>query len=339
MSLHDWHKIFDDLNGPVQSYVIEPNVKPAECVLKIDDTNFELNIAWEETDTSFYSKLLDSIDFDLVFPYVIKINVCLRSNVDKFVSNGMAKMSATKKSTDRKKTIHKTPIKTLHKKSKNSTKTSMVIANGALPNSIKLKECCVRLPLLQFDENGDVIQNRKKRKHSELSSASHFAKGDSNELDEPTELFMCPSSSTPFVRAIDVGLKRIASDVHGTFKKIDKRISSRLTTTPRSSHERKSGGAHQFNPRIRLLKMPDSVGKLNTSKKSKRKNTDKKIAKSKTKKAANKQVKAKVQLLVNESDLFQTPTPKRKSKKTTAKVSKIIPPTPYPIAVIKVEEW
>lgn len=337
MSLHDWYQIFDDLSEPMQKYIINPNVQPVAYKRKIDDTNFELNITWDELDATFYSKLLQSIDFNCVFPYVIKVNVSLRSNIDQFAAINVPVKTPIRRTTaaDRKKAPKR--------ESARLNGSQAVITNG-VPHerSFEIKDCCVRLPMLRFDENGQVIQNgvRNKRKHSSIiDDETTSVRITSNQREVKNDIFMCSSSSTPFVRNINVALKQIEKDVRVTFVKSEKRTTNRLTTTPRSSQERKAGS--QFNPRIRLLRMPDD---MDTSKSSKAKNTTgKKASKAnaKVKKVSSKKLKPKARSVTNESELFETPAKIKKVKKAKpAKKAKCITmPGPIPIDNVKLEEW
>lgn len=315
-----WHKILDDLSDSVDSYVKNPFRQPTESIRQIANTNFQLHIQWMDMEASFYSKLLSSIDFDLVFPFVIKVNVSLRSNVDEFVPVATAKSPVRKKTAERKKTADKSP-----------QVLGVPLANGYSSDSIKLKECCVRLPIMHFDENGELIQNhdgnkRNKRKHSSIvSDEMQPMKLTPKIRDGSNDLFMCSSSSTPFVRNFGVALKQIENEVRGTFDnvggkaghKVAKRLTNRLTTTPRTSNDRKSGS--HFNPRIRLLKMPENVNR--PSKKLKQKNTGKKQTKGKAKATTIKRLKPKAQSVANETELFENPDdkPTAKVKKTTTK--------------------
>lgn len=335
MTLNDWHKILDDLTEPVKGYVENPCRQPSETVKQIDNTNLELHIQWTNMDASVYSKLL-SIDFDLVFPFVIKVRVGLRSNLDKFIPSSPTKTPIRKKISQRKKTIEKSPQKSIGS-----------LANDDSGKSIQLKECCVRIPLLEFDENGEVIQNhimRYKRKHSSiLTDEIQPVKNTPKPNDQSNDLFMCTSSSTPLVRNFGVALKQIQNEVRGAFRrgsteKQVKRLTNRLTTTPRTSNDRKSGS--QFNPRIRLLKLPENVSRLNKSKKLKQKNTGKKTGK--TKSTTIKKPKPKAKSVANESELFENPIEIQKTKKTTTKAngkkSASPAPAPVPQTIVKVEE-
>lgn len=380
MSLNDWIQIFDGLNESVQNYVKKPNKRPAAAVRRIDDTNFELNVEWIELDEQFYSKLLTSIDFNKVFPFVIKLKVIMRSNIDKYVPIepvvSVASVASVKSVTSVESVTSVTKKKTLDKpaaakkskldKSLSTTKKSLnkskiadksrenlqvSLFNGVQDSPIELKECsvrlpllrklpmelkecCVRLPLLEFDENGQVIQNinnnnnnkpgvirKNKRKYSsidcdvvrteQITSARHEA-----------SIFMCSSSSTPFARSVDVALNRIDANISGTFRvssqKIEKRMTNRLTTTPRSSNSRK--GSSQFNPRIRLLKMPEDISQSGTPKKTAKKNTGKKTVKPKSK-AIKKTPKVKVRSIQNESELFEIPKIPEKKATEIPKIS------------------
>lgn len=328
MSLHDWHQIFEHLSEPIEKYAEDSHVKPAPTKCKIADTNFQLDISWARLDTSFYSKLLNTLDFSCVFPYVIKVNVTLRSNIDKFFADESNKLPIQHTPAKERRIVSK-------KRSNKLNSPQPVIENGGLNNEVELKECRVILPMLQFDENGQVISNnngiRKKRKHSSL------------ENDVPNDgVFMCSSSSTPFVRNMDVDLKQIENSVLETFAKTKKRLTNRLMATPRSSHERKMSS--QFNPRIRLLKMPDSVNRLDLSKSSKSKNmSEKRTVKvnGKVKKPSNKKLRPKVRSVTDESDLFETPTQNKKLKKTMTKTTKdksVPDPKISPSDNIKLEE-
>lgn len=372
MSLHDWHQIFNSLNTPIQQYIENPTKRPTQLQQHIGDTNFELNIAWIKMDASIYSKLFTEIDFSLVFPYVIKVLVSLRSNVDKFnravdvpiesrnhgavagSSGATEDASATEISPKRKRTPKRNVVVKLtpHEPPKP--------ANGAARMPIEMKECCVRLPVLQFDENGQVIQEQEqlqpqtqtqpgrnnKRKYSSIKNDD---KGHSLKItpiqngvgensgravicdDAPNEFhFQCSSSSTPFIQNAIAAAHNNGMDDSGSAKQKRQRMPSaqRLTlSTPVSSQERKTGST-QFNPRIRLLKMPENVSKLSISvKKAKRKHrdADKKSTKlnGKTKNASGKRVikKKKIRMVPDESQLFETPPPNRKPKKVAAGAS------------------
>lgn len=327
MSLNDWVKIFDDLNDSIQGYVNNPNIRPASSVRRIDNTNFELNITWIDMDATFYSKLLTSVDFDCAFPFMIKLKVRLRSNIDKFVaathSFATPVTKADKKTTlDRKRTADR---------SLKAVKVSLT--NGKPKTPIKIKDCCVRLPLLQFDENGELIHEEvvrnNKRKHSTMAcDIIHSINITPKNPD--SSIFMCSSSSTPFVRNSN-GKSPGVSDIAN--QKVMKRLTNRLTTTPRSSSDRKSGS--NFNPRIRLLKLPEDVSQLSSPKKSKKKNTGKKTAKSKAK-TTQKQPKSKVRSIPNESNLFETPE-NQPIRKATAKPN-TKKPTPPLNLIVKIEK-
>lgn len=383
MSLHDWHQIFATLNVPIQQYIENPTKRPAQMQQHIGDTNFELNIAWIKMDVaSIYPKLFTEIDFSLIFPYVIKVMVSLRSNIDKFngtidisneslvpvaniaaVSANAMESAAIEISPNRKRTTPKRNV--IIKLSPQEPPPSPPPAAAKIPNGvarkpIQLKECCVRLPLLQFDGNGQVIQEQQeqpqqhpvvrnnKRKHSSMTNDEkiHSIKmtpirnggGDgessgsgaicaANDSDE----FKFKCSSTPFIRnGFPVVEQNDGIDDSGSVKQ-KRRIPSafqRLTiSTPVSSQERKTGSS-QFNPRIRLLKMPENVSKLNISgKKSKRKirDTDKKATsklngkmKTGTGKRIIKKKKKQIRSVPNESQLFETPPQNRKQKKMVA---------------------
>lgn len=396
MSLNDWIQIFDGLNESVQNYVKKPNKRPAAAVRRIDDTNFELNVEWIELDEQFYSKLLTSIDFNKVFPFVIKLKVVLRSNIDKYVPiepvasvasvtsvapvasvSSVASVAsvASVLSVTKKKTLDKpaAPKKSKLDKSLSTTKKSLnkskiadqsrenlqvSLFNGIQDSPIELKECsvrlpllrkppmelkecCVRLPLLEFDENGQVIQNinnnnnnkpgvirKNKRKYSSIDCDVVRTEQVTSTRHEAS-IFMCSSSSTPFARSVDVALNRIDANVSGTFRvssqKIEKRMTNRLTTTPRSSNSRK--GSLQFNPRIRLLKLPGDISQSGTPKKNTKKNTGKKTVKSKSK-AIKKTPKVKVRSIQNESELFEIPKIPEKKAKMSGKKPTAIPKMP-----------
>lgn len=351
MSLHDWHQIFASLNTPIQQYIENPTKRPTQLQQHIGDTNFELNIAWIKTDASIYSKLFTEIDFSLVFPYVIKVMVSLRSNVDKFnrmvevpiESPNHAAVAATAAGTeDAAGATEKSPNR------KRTPKQNVIVklTSDEPPkqtNGIQLKECCVRLPVLQFDANGQVLQEQEqpetqpartnKRKYSSIkttpirnggehSGGAVICADDSNEFH-----FKCSSSSTPFIRNAIAATHNNGIDDSGSAKQKRQRMppAQRLTiSTPVSSQERKT----QFHPRIRLLKAPDNVSKLNISaKKAKRKNRDpdKKSTKinGKMKNASGKRVikKKKIRMVADESQLFETPPPNRKPKKAVAGAS------------------
>lgn len=325
MSLNDWQIILDDLSETIENYVENYTEQPVSSVRHTTDTNFELHIEWIQLDVLFYSKLLESLDFDVVLPFVMKVNVSLRSNIGKFTRASPIKSPAHDSTVQRKKSTRKTPT----------------LVNNEL-ETIKLKECCVRLPVLEFDENGEVIQRelmRKKRKHSLLQSAESHSKKDTPRGSEELmgASFMCSTTSTPFVRNIGDALKQIENDVRNTFvqplnQKVIKRLTNRLTTTPRTSNDRKTGS--QFNPRIRLLKLPE---KLNTSKKSKPKSTGKKTLKSKVK-STTKRPKVKPQSIANESELFEVQSaPKTRAKKPSGKTTDK-QPSPRIEDVVKVEK-
>lgn len=304
MSLSDWQTILDYLSEPIEDYVKNPSKKLAAATRQLINTNFELHVTWTELDASFYSKLLDFLDFDVVFPFVVKVKICLQSNIDKF---------ATLKSP-----VCNRSVVQHHKTIDDSVDA---ITNVEHDESIKIKECFVRLPQLRFDENGKVIQGliSHKRKRSSLEASKKYPlKFSPRRSDDPNELFMCSSSSTPFVKNVGVAMKQIEQDVRGIFapkhKKTVKRLTNRLTTTPRSSNDRKTGS---FNPRIRLLKLPDD---LNSSKKLKKKKngTIKKI-KLKSGTSLKKRPKVKAQSIANESELFEVPVQqKTKAKKDTS---------------------
>lgn len=319
--------ILDYLTEPIENYVKNPSIKPMPVTRQLINTNFELHVTWVDLDASFYSKLLEFLDFNSVFPFVVKVKICLQSNIDKFatISLSPARNSIVK-----------------HDK----TIDDSVVTNDASDDQIKLKDCFVRLPILQFDENGEVIQNdgtSNKRKHSSLLADKKYPlKRSPRQSDDPNELFMCSTSSTPFMKApFNVTFKQIENDVRGTFAKKHvktiKRLTNRLTTTPRTSNDRKTGS--HFHPRIRLLKLPDNI---NSPKKLKKK----KIVK--VKGATTKRPKAKAQSIANESELFEVPpeVPKpirNKAKKdtqlaeTTKKKSEDKSP-PQIDDIVKVEE-
>lgn len=362
MSLHDWHQIFISLNTPIQHYIAKPTKRPTQTKQHIGDTNFELNIAWVKMDASIYSKLFTGIDFSLVFPYVIKVRVSLRSNVDKFrdgvdvslesQAHEAVATTATAGTTDttsnRQRTLKRSAVQP-------SVQEPSKPANGPARTPIELRECCVRLPLLQFDENGQVIQapetnqqqqpppqpvRNSKRKFSSIANVSQInsmnltpiRNGGENSgfgaicAADTSHCFQASSSSTPFIRKVNGGING-----SGSAKQKRQRMppTQRLTmSTPVSSQDRKTGST-QFNPRIRLLKMPENVSKLNISaKNSKRKirGPDKKSTKinGKTKTASGKVIKKKkkkvIRVIPNESQLFETPPPppNRMSKKVVA---------------------
>lgn len=329
MSLSDWQMILDYLSEPIENYIKDPSKKLMAVTRQLINTNFELHVTWCELDASFYSKLLDFLDFDVVFPFVVKVKICLQSNIDKF---------ATLKSSAVCNRISANSFVEYHKTIDDSIEA---ITNGEHNESIKIKECFVRLPQLRFDENGRVIEgvaSSQKRKRNSLMAAKkyplkHVPRHIDEHIDDPNELFMCSSSSTPFVKNVGVATKQIEQDVRGTFaakhKKAVKRLTNRLTTTPRSSNDRKTGS---FNPRIRLLKLPDN---MNNSKKMKKK----KIAKLKS--AAGKRLKVKAQSIANETELFEVPVqPKPKIKKDppTDEQSNTVKSSPAIADAVKVEE-
>lgn len=310
MSLNDWHKILNELSELVGDYVKNPFRQPTETVRQIDNTNFELHIQWMDLDALVYSKLLPSVDFNLVFPFVIKVKVAVRSNVDEFIPDSSVRKTTPKQKT----TADKSSLRSIVSKTKDDS-----------GNSIKLRECCVRLPLLRFDENGEVIQNdviRNKRKHSSIvADESRLVKITPKIRNESNELFMLSSSSTPFARnGFDAALKTIGNEIHGSHsissQKTVKRLTNRLTTTPRTSNDRGTGS--QFIPRIRLLNMPENIIR---SKKLKPKNTNKKQKKAHTKSTSTKRLKPKAQSVANETELFEVPVENQKIKKKTKKKS------------------
>lgn len=339
------------MNAPIQQYIGNPTKRPVQIQQQIHDKNIQLNIAWMKMDATIYPKLFTEIDFSLVFPYVIKVMVTQRSNIDKFNSTidvpiespaAAATAAAIETSPNRKRTP----------KRNESVKPPLEapkMTNGLTHKPIQLKECCVRLPQLQFDENGQVIQQQHlpqivrnhKRKYSLISNDQklHSEKitpirngggsgGGAICADDTHEFkFKCSSSSTPFIRNGNITPQNdgINGD-SGSIKQKRRIPAHRLTiSTPVSSQERKTGST-QFNPRIRLLKMPDNVSKLNISikTKTKRKNrdADKKSTKlnGKIKNASSKRIiKKKIRPIPNESQLFETPIQNRKEKKVMAK--------------------
>lgn len=342
MSLNDWQIILDDLSEIIDEYVKNPSNQLILSKRHIPNTNFEMQIEWEKLDVSFYSKLLNALDYNLVFPYVMKVKVCVCSNISQFIPATEAmKTPVRKRLVQKKKTIDKS-----------IEKTPVILNNGN--ESIQIKECCVRLPVLKFDENGEVIQDnviRNKRKHSSLRSNEIPIKkvtprrsSNARHSVEPNSSFVRSNSSTPFVRNNGNALKEIENEELGSFRlsiarKPIKRLTNRLTSTPRTSNSNKSNS--QFNPRIRLLRLPE---KLDTSKKSKR-TTGKKLLKSKlrstTKRPKIKQ-KSKPKSIANESELFEMPAPpptKIKTKKTNNTPKNIdVPPTIDVEDIVKVEE-
>lgn len=347
MSLHDWHQIFDSLSVPIQQYIESPMKRPPTPMQQqIGNTNFELNIAWAKMDADIYSKLFTSIDFNLVLPYVIKVAVSLRSNIDKFIDvvdepiESPAAISDGGRSTALASNRKRTPKRknSGHSPRSPASQPSAPITNGIAHKPIKLRECCVRLPLLKFDENGQVIQqtNGERNNKRKYSAIANNQKGNPNKMtpirngrgenggaDDTHEFkFKCSSSSTPFVRnnATENGGSGINIGSDGSAKPSRRITASRMTmSTPLSSQGHKMGST-QFNPRIRLLKMPENVNKLNVSvKKSKRKD---RCVDKKSKNALGKRIiKKKIRSIPNESQLFETPPQKRKEKKTAALVS------------------
>lgn len=317
MSLGDWQVILDYLSEPIEDYVKDPSRKLTAATRQINNTNFEVQVTWAELDASFYSRLLDFLDFGAVFPFVVKVKICLQSNIDKFptqspVCNGS--------------------VVRHHQTIEHSVD---VVENGEHDESIKIKECFVRLPQLRFDENGKVIEglsvSNKRKRESSIAELRH----EPHRIDDPIEMFIGSISSTPFVSNGGGTMKQIKKDVRDTFgvkhKKTVKHLTNRLTITPRTSSDRKNGS---FNPRIRLLKMPDDV---NSSKKTKK---TKKINKDKLKSSAAKRPKLKPQSIANESELFEVPTqPKKKAKKDITTASeKTSKKKSSPPPVVKVEE-
>lgn len=328
MSLNDWHTILNDLSELVQHYVVNPFRKPNDVVRQIDGTNFELHVKWQDMDALLYSKLLSSLDFDLVFPFVMKIKVLLCSNVDKFIPNArdsIVSVPDTSPTSLSKKPAKKKAAKKMTNDTNSHSPDVSQLTNGhGIGPTIKLKECCVRLPMLQFDENGEVIQNqfvRNKRKHSSIAAdEAQPVENSPNKImrNNPNDLFVFPSSSTPLEwRSYSVALKQIENDVRETFDIPDSKAGNRLTTTPRISNDRKSS---QFNPRIRLLKLPENVNRLKKSKKQKEKDAEKKAAKAKLKaNKTTKKPKPKAQSVANESELFEKPVEQQKVKKSKTK--------------------
>ncbi|XP_031630546.1 uncharacterized protein LOC116345382 [Contarinia nasturtii] len=342
MSLNDWHQILNALHEPVEYYIQNPLRKPTAIERQIDSTNFQLQITWTDMDVAFYSKLLHSIDFNSVFPFVIDVKVFQRSNVDKFkpaivVTNINSPTAATniaspKISAEINDNTNKTVVTPVRKKTlieskktpkENIDKSTEAITSAVtkvdFKNGIRLRDCCVRLPLLQFDENGEVIQKnmvQKKRKFSEIIEKTkiHSVENSPDKFSHQNN-FMASSSSTPLVANLNKQLKRIASDVRGTFDKsrhktVKRFTNNRLTTTPRVNG--KSSG--QFFPRLRLLKAPENLKRLDTSKRSTQKSMIKKTTKTKTDKV--KRLKPKPPSITNESELFETVVePKKKIKK------------------------
>lgn len=319
MSLHDWKQIFDDLSESIQNYTANPNIQPVSSKRTIVDTNFQLDIIWAELDASFYSKLFETIDFSCVFPYVIKVYVSLRSNIDKFFSNESVKTPVRPKLTINQDALNIRESNSNQPVNKKQIyKNNNVLKENDNPEKFVLKECRVILPLLEFDENGQVIEKngnnriRKKRKHSSLADGDDVQLMSNNRHVVSNDGFMYANSSTPFVRNVDLALKQIENDVGGTFGKTKKRLTNRLTTTPRTSYDRKTGSP--FNPRIRLLKMPENINKAKPPKRSKER---KKVIKlnGKEKKLPVKKMKPKVRSVSNESELFETPKQKPKEEK------------------------
>lgn len=386
MSLNDWHQMFNSLNGPIQQYIKNPLQRPTpKHHQPVGDTNLQLNIAWMKMNASIYSKLFTDIDFDCVFPYVIKAMVTLQSNVDKFnslddvsVATGAVLAGANG---DHLSIIDAEPnVKRTPKQNKNGAKSSSTppppplpssspfqlpsnaVANGVTRKAIQIRECCVRLPLLKFDKHGQVIQQpvplarTKKRKFSSIVDSNkkihsiHVTPirngGKNREKQKPIPhddshefklKFKCSSSSTPFARHV-IDAPENGDEDDETVKQKRRSSAKRATiSTPRSSQERKIGSA-RFNPRIRLLKMPETGRKLNISniKKSKLKirDVEKKSTKTngKSKKvtgATGKRViKKKIRSIPNESQMFETPKQKQKQKKPTTETTEpAAPPT------------
>lgn len=300
MSLSDWHQILNVLHEPVDYYLHNPFRKPTSTERQIDSTH--LQITWSDMDATFYSKLLHSIhDFDAVFPFVIHIKVFKRSNVDKFVpadDNNINEIVATPIKKPKKSLIEskKTPKENIDQ----STQARKKQIHDNTTNGIKIKDCCVRLPLLKFDENGEVIQNnmvRNKRKFSELNETAKIRSVENTPdgLSHQKNKFMVASTSTPFPGInvnLDVNdeLKRIESDVRETFDKSKHKTVKRLSNFPR----------------VRLLKAPEEKKRLDTTKKAPRKNTGK------TNKI--KRLKPKAVSISNESDLFESSIESKKHK-------------------------
>lgn len=346
MSLHDWHQIYCNLNEPVKKFLKNPNAAGASSKRQVADTNFELSIAWIEMDVEFYRRLLPTIDFNSVFSYVMKVNVSLCSNIDKFgvlmpietavqrrtTAGAAFAIAATSTSTSTSTAISKTIVR---KKTQTSifNESIAVTVNAHPTDAFKLKECSVRLPKLQFDENGQVIENgevRNKRKHSSIANIK---------IHNPVK-FTPNRNSTPIVRNIRA-LKQIENDVRCSTGKLSKRL-----TTPRTSYEHKTGS--QFQPRIRLLNMPNRGTKSTVKKTKSHQQQQKSIIlngksskkmNGKAKSESKKKLKPKMRALTNETELFQTPTQISKVKKTPTKTDRPhIIPLPIMYETVKLEE-
>lgn len=85
MSPLEWHMVFDHLAKLIDAYLKKPKTKRPNDSIDLADTNIELNVEWSEIDPAFYGKMFPAIDFEMVYPFVMVVNVVCKSNMNKFV--------------------------------------------------------------------------------------------------------------------------------------------------------------------------------------------------------------------------------------------------------------
>lgn len=85
MSLLEWRMIFKHLDKLIEKYLKKPQTKRTNVLVDLADTNIELNVGWTGMDADFYGKLFPVIDLDMVYPFVMVVEIGYKSNMNKFV--------------------------------------------------------------------------------------------------------------------------------------------------------------------------------------------------------------------------------------------------------------
>lgn len=129
MSPLEWHMIFDHLAKLIDAYLKKPKTKRPNDSIDLADTNIALNVEWSEIDPAFYGKMFPAINFEMVYPFVMVVNVVCKSNMDKF-------MPTAGKGSSQFANIVNSPNITLSVRTKAKTSTTKTqTANASAPNS------------------------------------------------------------------------------------------------------------------------------------------------------------------------------------------------------------
>lgn len=303
MSLHDWRLLFEHLDETIQNYLKKPKTKPITTSIDVTDSNMNMAIEWSKLDSELYGQLFRTIDFSEVFPFVMSINVAMKSNLNQFKSS--TPPTVTKPTT-----------------SKNGMTTATALRND-------VRELRIIIPRLQVDENGkfineqSLIQNNKRKHRSLNDTITPLKMLPPKRLSVRNSTVSC--SSTPYVpkqsRMPEANLSNISIEINDNneSKKTNenRKLKPRLTKTPQPS--KRKDGSKRVKKKIQV-----SIGQLTSkpkkSVKGKKTTATATVAAAKKKKPSmpkSKRVETSsdVQSIdTDESDVFQKPKPVKRTQ-------------------------